>query len=162
MKRIWVAVGFLLFAGIAVAGDMMQAPAPHMIALAASDMKWGDMPPMFLPGAKLAVVSGDPSKEGLYVIRIQMPAGYRISPHWHPTDENVTVLDGTVSLGMGDKFDTAATQSFGPGGYVSLPATMHHFAWSKDGATIQIYGMGPFALTYVNAADDPSAQRAAK
>lgn len=162
MKRTLVVIAFLLVAGIAVAEDMSHAQMPKMIALAASDLKWGDMPPAFLPGAKLAVVSGDPSKDGPFVIRVQMPAGYRVSPHWHPSDENVTVLDGAVSLGMGDKFDTAAMQSYGAGGFVSLPAMMHHFAWSKDGATIQIHGNGPFAIAYVNAADDPSAQRAAK
>src|SRR5512140_3191932 len=122
MKRIWVVVAFLLVAGVAVAGDMSHAQPSKMIALAASDIQWGGMPPVFLPGARMAVISGDPMKEEPYVVLIQRSAGYRISPHFHPADENVTILEGSLSLGMGDKFDTAAMQTYGAGGYASLPA----------------------------------------
>jgi len=85
-----------------------------------------------------------------------MPAGYKIAPHWHPTDEHVTVLSGTFSLGMGETFDAKAAKPLAPGGYALLPAEMRHFAWTKGGATVQVHGMGPFVLNYVNPADDPS------
>jgi ketosteroid isomerase-like protein len=130
---------------------------PHVLA-AASALKWGDAPPSLPPGAKLAVVSGDPTQAAPYVIRAQMPAGYRIAPHWHPTDEHVTVLSGTVALGMGEKFDQAGLKDLPSGGYFVAPAEMRHFFATKTAATIQVHGMGPFAINYVNPADDPSRQ----
>ena len=130
-------------------------PTKHVMADAAS-LKWGDAPPSLAPGAKLAVVNGDPSKPGPFTIRAQMPAGYKIMPHWHPGDENVTVLSGTVALGMGDKWDDKALKDLGPGGYGALPAEERHFFMAKTATTIQVHGMGPFAVNYVNPADDPS------
>jgi uncharacterized RmlC-like cupin family protein len=85
-----------------------------------------------------------------------MPAGYKIPAHWHPTDEQVTVLSGTLALGMGDKLDKTKSQMLRPGGFGVAPAHMNHYAWTQTGAVIQINLMGPFALTYVNPADDPS------
>jgi hypothetical protein len=85
-----------------------------------------------------------------------MPAGYTIKPHWHPTDENVTVLSGTFSLGMGEKFDKATMKDLPAGGFALLPAEMRHYAVAKTAAVVQVHGQGPFALTYVNPADDPS------
>lgn len=84
-----------------------------------------------------------------------MPAGYKIAPHWHPTDEHVTVLSGTFALGMGEKFDPTALKDLSSGGYGLMPAQMRHFAMAKTAATIQVHGIGPFALSYVNPADDP-------
>jgi len=107
-------------------------------------------------GASFAVVSGDPSHAGLFVVRLKLPAGYKIAPHWHPTDEHVTVLAGTFGVGMGDKIDLAATKKLPAGGYALLPATMHHYAVAIEETTVQVHGQGPFALTYVNPSDDPS------
>jgi ketosteroid isomerase-like protein len=135
-----------------------KAPStPHVMA-APSALKWGDAPPSLPPGAKLAVVSGDPTQAVPFVIRAQMPAGYRIAPHWHPTDEHVTVLSGTVALGMGETFDQSALKDVPSGGYFVAPAEMRHFFASKTAATIQVHGMGPLAINYVNPADDPSRQ----
>lgn len=131
-----------------------SAPSPH-VALEPSALKWGDAPPGLPAGAKVAVLSGDPSKAGPFAIRAKFPAGYKISPHWHPSDENITVISGTFALGMGDAFDQAAMQGLPAGGYSVLPAKMNHFAMAKTAAVIQITGMGPFAITYVNPADDP-------
>jgi quercetin dioxygenase-like cupin family protein len=107
----------------------------------------------------MAVVSGDPGKPELFAIRVQLPSGYKIAPHWHPTDEHVTVLSGTFSLGMGEKFDQAALKDLPAGGYASMPAEMRHFATTKGATTIQVDGMGPFAVNYVNPADDPSKKK---
>jgi ketosteroid isomerase-like protein/quercetin dioxygenase-like cupin family protein len=141
--------------------DLPAGPPPGQpVMTSAADLKWGDAPPVLPAGAKMAVVSGDPGKAELYVVRLQVPAGYRIAPHWHPTDEHVTALAGTVALGMGDSFDQKALKDIPSGGYFVAPAQMHHFFMAKTAATIQVHGMGPFAITYVNPADDPSKQAA--
>lgn len=134
--------------------DAASSPPSTPVLLPASTVTWGAAPPVLPAGAKMAVVSGDPSKAGLYAIRLQMPAGYTIAPHWHPTDEHVTVLSGTFGLGMGETF--GAVKDMPAGSYALLPADMRHFAKAVTAATVQIDGMGPFAITYVNAADDPS------
>jgi len=113
------------------------------------------------PLASFAVVSGDPGKAGEFVVRLKMPAGYKIMPHWHPTAEHVTVISGSFALGMGEKFDAKAMTTLPAGGYALLPAEMRHYAMAKTAAVVQVHGMGPFALTYVSPADDPS-KRASK
>jgi quercetin dioxygenase-like cupin family protein len=132
---------------------------PSMIG-GAKDVKWGPPPPALPPGAKMAVLAGDPAANGLVTVRLKMPAGYKVPPHWHPTDEHVTVLSGSVLLGMGDKLDEAQAKPLTAGGYVVAPANMHHFALTKTGAVIQIHLNGPFGITYVNPADDPSKKAA--
>jgi quercetin dioxygenase-like cupin family protein len=103
----------------------------------------------------MAVLAGDPNKKGPFTVRMQAPAGYKITPHTHPTAENITVISGTFNIGMGDKFDEAAGKELGAGGFVVLPTGMKHYAWSTADAIIQIHGKGPFAIKYVNPADDP-------
>ena len=147
-------IALSLFA-VAAIGLAQEGKAPH-VALTPADVKWGPPPPSLSKGARLAVVSGDPTKTGPFVIRLKLPAGYKIAPHWHPTDEHVTVLAGTMALGMGEKFDRAAMKALPAGSYGLLPAEMRHFAMAKTAATIQVHGMGPFVVNYVNAADDPS------
>jgi len=144
---------------LAVAGTTQTA---QHVMVSSNDLKWGDPPPVFEKGASFTVVSGDPGKTGIFVVRLKMPAGYRINPHWHPTDEHVTVLSGTFALGMGDQFDVASMKELPVGGYALLPTQMRHYAMAKTEAIVQVHGMGPFALTYVNPADDPSKRPAAK
>jgi hypothetical protein len=147
-----------------VAEDIFNADAPPRTAavahvvLPAAALKWGDPPPGLPPGARVAIVSGDPTAPQPFVLRLQVPGGYRIGPHWHPTAENVTVLSGAVSLGMGETFDQSALQELPTGGYAAMPAEMRHFFMAKSAATIQVHGTGPFAITYVNPADDPRTQ----
>jgi ketosteroid isomerase-like protein/quercetin dioxygenase-like cupin family protein len=130
------------------------APTAHAM-VAPGAITWVDPPPSLPPGAKMAVLAGDPTKPGPFVIRAQVPAGYKVAPHWHPTDENLTVLSGTIALGMGDGWDTAKMESVATGGLAVLPANMRHSFLARTAATFQIHGMGPFAVNYVNAADDP-------
>ena len=132
-----------------------SAPTSHVMVEPAS-IKWGDPPPSLPPGSKIAVIAGDPSKTGPFVLRAQVPAGYKVAPHWHPGDENLTVLSGTVALGMGDAWDESKMQTIGSGGYAALPAEMRHSFLAKTASTFQVHGMGPFVLNYVNPADDPS------
>ncbi len=130
-------------------------PSSHVIVKPAS-ITWGDPPPSLPPGSKIAVIVGDPSQPGPFVIRAQVPAGYKVMPHWHPGDENLTILSGTVALGMGDTWDEAKMQTAESGGYVAMPAQMHHFFLAKTASTFQVHGMGPFTVNYINPADDPS------
>jgi quercetin dioxygenase-like cupin family protein len=161
MRRILVcgAVALVPMVGAALA---QPAKPPVHTLLTAGELKWGDPPPVFEKGMSFTVVSGDPGQQGPFVVRLRMPAGYRIAPHWHPTDERVTVLSGTLALGMGDTFDRTAMKELPEGGYAVLPADMRHFALATSAATVQVEGAGPFALTYVNAADDPSRRSAGK
>ena len=120
------------------------------------EIKWGDAPPVFPHGAKMAVLSGDPAATGFVVVRLRMPAGYRIPPHFHPTDEHVTVISGSLAIGMGDTLDRKKSKTLKAGGYAVAPANMHHYAWTKTGAVVEVSLIGPFGMTYVNPADDPS------
>ena len=137
------------------------APKPHVMT-APADIKWGDPPPVFEKGATFAVLAGNPAEAGLFTVRIKAPAGYKVMPHWHPTDEHVTVISGTFMLGMGEKFDKATMTTLPAGGYALLPAEMRHYAMAKTAVVVQINGQGPFALTYVNPADDPSTRTQVK
>jgi len=152
------AVLVLIAAGVALA----QGTASQHVMVEGKELKWGPPPPVFEQTAKFALVSGDPSKAGLYVVRLDMPAGYKIMPHWHPTDEHVTVLSGSFALGMGEKFEESKMKALPQGGYALLPAEMRHYAMAKSRAVVQVHGMGPFQLTYVNPADDPSKKAPAK
>ena len=166
MRRFILCCSVLMLALATVSvGEEATTPAAtpastHVMAKPA-DFKWGDPPPVFEKGASFTVVSGNPGMPGLYVVRLKMPAGYKINPHWHPTDEHVTVISGTFMVGMGEKFDKATMTELPAGGYVLLPAEMRHYAMAKTAAVVQVHGMGPFQLTYVNPADDPRNAKAA-
>ena len=146
----------ILVAAVAIASD---GKAPAHVMIAPDAITWGPPPPVFEQNAKFAVLSGDPGQPGIYVVRLQMPAGYKIMPHWHPTDEHVTVISGTFALGMGDKMDKATMKSLPAGGYALLPAESHHYAMATAATIVQIEGPGPFVLNYVNPADDPSKRK---
>ena len=113
-------------------------------------------PPSFPPGSEIAVMQGDPSQGGVYTVRLRFPQGYQLPPHFHPTDENVTVLNGTFLVGMGDSVDLSVAMKLGPGGFIVAPALAHHFAVAQTQSIVQVHGQGPFAITYVNPADDPA------
>ena len=120
----------------------------------------GSGPAVREPGRQLAVLEGDPTaSSGDFTIRLKMPAGYRIAPHWHPKRENVTVISGNFKVGMGDKFDENKMMTFGPGSFAYLDPDMHHYAMA-DGATIvQVHGISPVQFNYVSPADDPSTKK---
>jgi hypothetical protein len=140
--------------GAALAAE--PAATPHHLVVAHDKLAWGPMPPQFPAGAQLAVVQGDPGGDGFYVVRARFPAGYRIMPHWHPGTENVTVISGKMHIAAGDAFDDKAGDVLEAGGYVSLPALMHHYAWAESASEIQIHGIGPLAIFYVDPKDDPT------
>ena len=122
-------------------------------------MKWVDGPPSLPPGAKVVVLEGDPSKEGPFVMRARMPDGYKIMPHTHPKDERVTVLSGTLYIGMGEKFDEKAAMAMPAGSYGRMGTGVKHFAYTKGETVIQVHGTGPWTIDYVNPADDPRTKK---
>lgn len=141
-------------------------PALALAAMAASaqqtssvvnvqDMKWEDAPPGIPKGGKMAVLNGDPSKEGTFSIRARLPAGYMVPPHFHSKDENLTVLSGTLYLGMSDAVDKKTAHALKTGGFHHLPGKTNHYVFTKTATVIQVDGNGPFDITYLNAADDP-------
>ena len=147
-------------AGVALAGlAAADGASDHTVVSGSAAVKWGAAPPILPPGAKFAVIDGDPAAKGNVTVRMKLPAGYKIPPHWHPTDEHVTVLSGDLSIGMGDTLDESKGVKLTAGGYGVAPANMHHYAWTTGGTVIQVHMIGPFALTYVNPADDPSAKK---
>jgi quercetin dioxygenase-like cupin family protein len=138
------------------AGLALVAASAASAQVNTSDLKWGPAPAAFPKGAEMAVLHGDPTKAGPFVIRLKMPAKYMIPAHHHPTDEVVTIISGDMSLGMGDKLDMAKSATLRAGGFAVAPANMNHYAWSSAGGVVQVSADGPFAMTYVNPADDPS------
>lgn len=136
-----------------------QASQPSHILITPSDMDWVDAPPSVPPGAKLAVLEGGPTKPGPFTMRIKFPVGYRIPPHWHPAVEHATVISGALNMGIGDKFDPLKTKELPAGSFSLMPAKMHHFAWVKEETIIQVHGIGPWGINYVNPSDDPRNKR---
>jgi hypothetical protein len=148
---------------VAVAeAPMVASPTGGHVMVDAAKLAWGPAPPALPAGSKLAVLKGDLSREEAFVIRAWVPAGYKVGPHWHPTTENLTILSGTVGLGMGDTFDKTKLVMLGAGGFASMPGVTNHFFWAETEATFQVHGTGPFQLTYLNPADDPRKAAPAK
>jgi quercetin dioxygenase-like cupin family protein len=163
MTRVRTGVSLVFVAALvtAVAAQTAQKEKPAAKAAAkhapvtSADLKWGPAPPSLPPGAEAAVVDGDPTKPGPFVMRAKFPAGYRVGPHWHPTDENLTIISGSFAVGMGDSFDEGSMKTLAQGDFVRMPKQMHHYAMAKEATIVQIHGIGPFAITYVNPNDDP-------
>ena len=121
----------------------------------AGKLAWGPAPAAFPKGAKMAVVSGDPGKADMFTIELSLPDGYRLPPHFHPTDEAVEVKKGTFLVGMGDTLDLSKTNAMKVGATGKVPANSHHYAAARGATVVSVTAMGPFAMTYVNPADDP-------
>ena len=149
---------FVVIAGLAIMGLLApgaKADEQHIIVQPDS-LKWTPAPPVLPKGAQIAVLYGDPDKAGPFVFRLKFPPGYRVAAHMHPNDYDVTVLSGTMYLGMGDKLDTTRGEPLIVGGYLHLPKGTHHYEWTTDDTVIQLSGLGPVGMTYLNPADDPS------
>jgi quercetin dioxygenase-like cupin family protein len=155
-------LGLILLSSIAIALQEHQGSGPvhqdgsmktHLFPLA--EAKWVEGPASLPKGARIAVLEGDPAKAGPFVFRLRVPDGYRVPPHTHPKNERITVLQGTFNVGMGVKFDRAATTPMPAGTYGWWPAGMTHFVWAKDETILQFHGDGPWTIDYVDPADDP-------
>jgi len=143
---------------LAAVAAVLASPAAQA-QINSTDLKWGPAPPGLPAGAQLAVLSGDPGKEGMFTIRIKFPAGFTVQPHHHPADELVTVIEGDFALGMGDTFDRERMTLLKPGGYAVAAKTMNHYVTSTGGGVVQITSHGPFAIVYVNPKDDPRTKK---
>ena len=132
----------------------MQMHSNHIMVMPDS-IKWVDVPPGLPPGAQAAVIEGDPRVPGLFTMRLKIPAGWKVMPHTHPADEHVTVLEGSCYMGMQEKFDEKAATAMPTGAFAVMKTGTVHYFLAKKACIIQVHGMGPWGITYVNPADDP-------
>lgn len=161
MKRIpfFFVLFFFCYCPVKAQHDNMNNTAQEHVMLNKASLKWGDGPPTLPKGAKMTVIDGDPSKEGMFTVRLIFPANYKIKPHTHPTAEHVTVLEGNFYMGSGEKFDEKKAMMLTPGGYATMPAEYAHYAFTKGKCVVQVHAMGPFTIKYINPADDPSTKK---
>jgi hypothetical protein len=141
----------LFIAGIAIASAQEMAKP-----IAESEIKWAPAPPFLPRGAQVAVMSGDPSKDGPYTLRLKAPADYVYPPHSIPTAETVTVLSGLLYIGLGDTFDKAKATRMAVGSFVEVPGKISRYLWNPTEVVLEVHSIGPSPVTYANAADDPS------
>jgi hypothetical protein len=140
-----------------VAATQGEAQNPVHVAISPDSVKWGPASPKLPPGAQFAILMGDPSKTGApYVFRAKLPDGYSVPPHWHPVDENVTVISGVFMLGTGERFDRSRLRVLQAGSYVLLRAGEPHYNVVKGETILQFHGVGPYDITYVNPRDQPN------
>jgi quercetin dioxygenase-like cupin family protein len=135
---------------------LAASAAEPNVTLLPGALLWGPAPDVLPPGAQLSVLVGDPGKEDqLYVVRLKLPAGYRIPAHTHPKDEHVTVISGAFHIGMGAKFDEGKATRLTAGGFAYAAKGMQHYVWVAEETIVQVHGLGPLDISYVNPADDP-------
>ena len=151
MNRIAIAACALAIGSVATVTHAQSITTPQ-------STKWGPGPAVLPAGVRAAILDGDPAKSGPFTMRLAFPPGYRIPPHSHPADEHVTVISGNLNVGMGDQFDKKKGTALHAGTFGVIPAGMHHYAWASGRTVIQLHGMGPWKLTYVNPADAPKAR----
>jgi quercetin dioxygenase-like cupin family protein len=149
----------VLFAGVAAqqptgTAGKSTSHASHVM-ITPDEAKWGPPPPGLPPGAEVAILEGDPSASGPFTMRAKFPDGYRVPPHWHPAVEHVTVLEGKLLMGTGEQFAEGTMKPLAVGSFAMMPQGTRHFALAKGPTVIQIHGIGPWGITYVNSSDDP-------
>jgi quercetin dioxygenase-like cupin family protein len=135
-----------------------QAVHTDHTVVPAESVQWGVAPPSLPPGAQAAALLGSPAKEGPFVLRLKFPAGFVVPPHRHSKDEFVTVISGKFAITAGEKIDRASMKALPAGSFIHLPAGMPHYAWAEVDSVVQINGVGPFDVNYINPGDDPRKQ----
>jgi quercetin dioxygenase-like cupin family protein len=149
----------VLIIGVAVVGSLLAQEIHNSLSGSAihtpNKIQWLPGPASLPTGARWAVLEGDPAKEGPFTMRVLLPDGFKVAPHIHPATERVTVISGTLNFGMGDKFNRSATQVLPAGTFAYWPAGMKHFAWVKGETILQVHGIGPWKIEYLDPADDP-------
>jgi hypothetical protein len=157
-------LGLTLIASVSLLEAQKKAGAhqgDHSM-LMPTDLIWNDGPASLPKGIMAAAMEGDPTKAGPFTMRLKLPANYKIPPHWHPGVEHVTVLSGSFYMGLGEVFDESKASMLPVGGFTLMAIGTRHFAFTKEEATIQLHGLGPWGITYVNSADDPRSQLTGK
>ena len=159
MKKLAVTTAALLGGTYLFVGIGYAQHADHQTTTPA-DLKWAPIPA--IPGGQIAVIEGPMDKAGVpFTVRLKFPANAKVPPHWHSTTEHVTVISGVLNLGVGDSLDTSRSKALGPGSFSVMPPSMHHFGWFSEETVVQLHGIGPWTVTYVNPVDDPKSQAAA-
>ena len=156
MRRILLSLATLLICSGSVTSSVWAggSTSEHTI-IAPEEMKWGAGPNALPPGAEAVVLYGDPSKEGLFALRVKVPKGYHIPPHSHSKPEIVTVISGEARLGMGDNADEARTRKMGQGSFMAMPPGTTHYVYVDQDTVVQLNSVGPWEVNYVNPKDDP-------
>ena len=161
-SRVLQSFAFILIVGMSCItanaqqhGAKDSAKHTDHIMVKPENVKWMDGPPSLPAGAKFSTIEGDSKVAGLFTMRLWFPAGFKIPPHWHPADEHITVISGTFMMGLGDKFDIDKLQALPIGSFAVMATGTKHFVMTKEEAVVQLHGMGPWGINYVNAADDP-------
>jgi quercetin dioxygenase-like cupin family protein len=142
--------GFMVSAAAQPAGDK----ADH-IMVTPDAVKWGDAPPSLPAGATWAVLEGDPTQAGPFTFRVKVPGGFKMPPHKHPNIEHVTVISGAFHFGIGEQLDEAKVKAMPAGSFIVIPTNSPHYFVTKDETVVQVHGIGPWGITFVNPADDP-------
>ncbi len=148
-------VSLCMLAAVACVGTQTcWAESPAHMMVTPGELRWTDV--ASLPaGAKLAVIEGPVTEAVPFTFRLKLPANYKIPAHWHPAIEHVTVISGTFNMGVGDKLDTSRTKPLTAGSVAIMQPKTTHFAWTSEETIVQIHGVGPWVINYVNPADDP-------
>jgi len=159
MKTIHIAVIAITFAFGSFIAPAAWPADPHTrsmdhVMLTPGDLKWDDVPAL-PPGAKVALLEGPPNEAVPFMMRLKFPANYRVPAHWHPAIEHLTVLSGTFNMGIGEKLDMKKTKPLSAGGVMIIQPKTPHFAWTKEEVTVQVHGVGPWGVTYVDPTEDP-------
>jgi quercetin dioxygenase-like cupin family protein len=155
--RVITIVAFVLmgaFTSLAQESQKENQQHDHLMVVP-SAVKWSEGPGSLPPGAKFTVIEGDPSKAAPFTMRLNLPKDYKIPPHWHPAIEHVTVLEGSLYMGLGENIDASKATELPIGGFAVMQIGTRHFAFTKNGAIVQLHGVGPWGINYVNPADDP-------
>lgn len=156
----WMWAALPLAGAVVGTAALLQAGEPHHTVVRGDAVEWGPAPASLPPGAEAAVLLGSPAKEGPFVLRLKFPSGFAVPPHRHSKDEFVTVISGGFAISSGETADRASTKALPPASFVHLPAGMPHYAWAEGETVVQINGVGPFDVTYVDPKDDPRKQAA--
>lgn len=137
-------------------GFILGADAADHIMKVPDELKWTEGPKSLPEGAQVTVIEGDPAKKGPFTLRLKLPADYTIMPHWHPAIEHVTVIEGEFYMGAGEKLDKSKANLLPEGGFAVMPVKFNHFAFTANQpSVIQLHGIGPWEIIYVNSEDDP-------
>ena len=164
LRVLLTALGLLLPAGslaFAQSSGVTRDSAGNAIGFFPSgEIRWRAGPASLRPGTMMTVLEGNPAADGVFTMRLKLPGGFVVSPHWHSQIEHVTVVSGTLHFGMGERFDRTRTRTMPAGSFGYWPVGMRHYAWAEGETVLQLHGRGPWTVTYVDAADDPRVPKA--
>jgi quercetin dioxygenase-like cupin family protein len=146
----------LALAGLmTILGSAALASEEHHMVVSGDAVQWQPGPPTLPAGAEFAVLHGSPAEEGQFVLRLKFPANYVVPPHRHPKEEHVTVLSGGFGMALGETHDRASAKLMPAGSFMRIPVGAAHFAWTEEETVVQLNGIGPFGVEYVDPKDDP-------